>query len=655
MTENTQDWHQNTDFTQHSHKDWRHAVDELLAGAAFEKMLVSSTFDDIKIQPLYQQNKDAPFIGRGETPWSIQQSYFTGTIEEVNHQILSDLSAGVNSVELMLAITREETANKQSALPCYSAEDVARLLAGVHMEMIQLSLSPGSVNRLTGALLLAYCHRQKTAPENLHCALNIDPLKSLAETGLCPDAAIATLAQYASYCANQFPNVTSLCVDSNTYHNAGCTDAQEIAYCLATTVEYLRSMQSLTVDTALSQIRYRVALDSDFFLNVAKLRATRELLRQVQESCGAKPATSRSATTQIDAVSGARALTTLDSATNILRLSTQTAAAMAGGANGFNCTAYDHLTGTSTKAQRLARNTHHILIEESGLLNVDDPTRGSGYIEAMTQQLCESAWSLFQKIESAGGMQKALTSGLIAEQISQSCQKRTTALSTGESTIVGVTAFADIQEPPSHAHTPGCVSNSKHTDHNSSAESPASVVALVNSLSEGGTTLEHLHHCSGKITSKALEAYRDAELFEQLRLRSHAYETANGDYPEVTLLTIGSHKDFSARTGFCKNLFAVAGIKTTLAEFDSVLQANTTNGNRLFVLCSSDKLYLDNIEKIASLETIDNNKNKGTLWIAGNNPKVLSRLGDSISESIHLRCNKIEALNNALTLIGVPV
>ena len=639
MTDKSNSWQQNTSFKTHSHADWLHSVDKLLAGADFNNTLVSKTLDDISIQPIYQQLPNAPFLGRNAEPWSIQQCYNQGQPEEVNKQILSDLADGLTSVELTLNTSADESTTIQPAIACHNADALEQLLSGVHAEMIQLALTPGSENQLTGALLLAYYYRQKIAPENVRCALNIDPLKTQAETGQCAKSALITLTQYASYCANQFPNATSLCVDGGVYHNAGCSEAQEIAYTLSTTVEYLRALSSLDVDTACQQIRYRVALDSDFFLNIAKLRAMRELLRQVQQNCGAKQTT-----TLIDAVSGHRSLTTLDSSVNLLRTSTQTAAAMCAGANGFICTAHDYLTDNSDKAQRLARNTQHILLEESGLLNVDDPTRGSGYVEALTNELCQSAWDLFQGIESAGGMQQTLTSGLIAEQIGQSCHKRQAALSNGESTMIGVTDFSNLLETPVQARE----SKSTTTDSadKNTTISSVSVPALINALSEGQSTLSHNSHDNAPIASEPLKKFRDAERFEALRLRVEKHRQSNSTALNVTLLTIGSRKDYAARVSFCKNFFAVAGIKVSVAELTDVL-AQSSQPDTLAVVCSSDKLYIEEAAALAGLNRPDK------LWIAGNNPKAISALKGSISEQIHLRCDKLTVLEKALTIIGV--
>lgn len=641
MTTDTKSWHQNAQFETGSHEDWHQSAVQLLAGKDFKQTLASLTLDDIEVQPLYPQHKEAPFKGRDSSHWSTQQSYCRGNIDQINQQILSDLNGGVNAIELSLA-----TAENSDGIPCLNIESLEQLLFGVHADMIELSLNPGSENRTTGALLLAYFYRQKIAPADVKFALNIDPLKTQAQTGFCAGSAMQSLEQFASYCSTQYPNATSICIDSSAYHNAGCTEAQELAYLLSTTVDYLRCIQSLDVATAASQLKYRLALDNDFFINVAKLRAARVLINQIFQHCGAEQ---HNHTTTIETVIGVRALSTLDNSVNILRASTQVAAAMTGGANGINCLAYDHLTGNSEKARRLARNTHHILIEESGLLNVNDPARGSGYVEEITNQLCDSAWELFQKIESAGGMHQALTTGLIASQVLQSCNERTQAMTQGKTRMVGVTEFPNPQESPKWEESvadQNCITTIASVKDNST--STVSVTALVSALSNGESTTDYQHSTSN--ASDPLPNYRDAAQFEALRLRTHQFNQANQINAEVTLLAMGNRRDYAARSGFCKTFFAIAGLKTSVIELqdDSDIEQVRSKCSNLTVLCSSDTKYMENAEKIANLKNLEH------LWIAGNNPDVLAALSNSVTEQIHLSCDKLSVLKKALNILGVP-
>ncbi len=639
MSEKTRNWHQNSTFDPHSYNDWRASVDELLRGADFDKTLVSNTLDDIRIQPLYQQMADAPFYGRGNSTWSIQQTYSHGNLQENNQQLLSDLSDGLTSIELALPAVNSGTGDSNT-LPCYAVSDLEHLLTDVHPQMIEISQRPGPDNRLTGALLLAYYCQQKIAPADVHCALNIDPLGTQALHGQCAKEAISELSQFALYCDKHFPNASSVCVDSSVYHNAGCSEAPELAFVLASTVEYLRALQSLDTNLAFNQIRYRISLDSDFFLNVAKLRAARELIRQIQQNCGAE-----NSTIVIDATSSTRSLSTLDPSVNILRTSTQATAAMAGGANGFNCAPFDELTGSTPKARRLARNTQHILIEESGLTDINDPARGSGYVESLTADLCQAAWKLFQEIEASGGMHKSLEQGLIAGEIEVYRKARTSALATGRSAMIGVTEYPNLEEAHERASATQADNHSTASGNDTAETQSVSIPALVGALSEGKSIAEFESRGNFRVKSEPLNQFRDSHPFEQLRHKSQVHQKNRGTPPTVTLITIGSQKDYAARVAFCKNFFAVAGIDTKTTD-----HAGDLNNTNLAVLCSSDKKYLQEASLLCTSVKAKN------LWIAGNNQEVLTALEAlNVSESIHLRCDKLTLLDKAFSMLGVSI
>jgi len=126
-------------------------------------------------------------------------------------------------------------------------------------------------------------------------------------------------------------------------------------------------------------------------------------------------------------------MTVLDETVNILRTTTQAAAAMIGSADSFFCDPYNLLSGReSTRATRLCRNTHHVLIEEAQLLHVQDPMRGSGFIESVTDSMCEKAWQQFQDIESQGGLIAGLKSGAIAAFIKDAAAARKHSLENNE-------------------------------------------------------------------------------------------------------------------------------------------------------------------------------------------------------------------------------
>ena len=640
-------WDQNSAFESDSYstEQWRTAVEQVLKGADFSDALVTGTLDGIEIQPLYQQEPDAPTYTRGDGQWSIQQIFSTGTLGDTNSRIISDLEAGLTSIELTLSSQKSDI-----TLPCHSVADLDHLLTGVFPQMVELSLTPGSDNRLCGALLLAWYYRQKIAADQIRCALNWDPLGALATSGISSKSLFESIEPLAAHCSQHFPNASSLCVDSSVYHNAGCTAAQELAFMLATSVEYLRHLSALDINTAMQQIRYRIALDADFFNSVAKLRSARELIDQVAAHCGATDSNSK-----IDTIGSSRSFARLDPSVNILRNTTQTFAAMVGGANGFVCTPYDGQHSPSSTASRLARNTHNILIEESGILNVHDPMRGSGFIESLSHELSSTAWSLFQQIESEGGMLEALKSGLIKRFTDDAAKQRSEDMSHGNSVMVGVTEYpnlnddADLIQDSSLSSGTNVTTDSgvplANTQSGNTVSQSLSVSALIGALAEGESTLAHSSSTQNSdITIDPVRTYRDAEIFEQLRARSLRYKEAHGRIPTLTIVTLGDLAEYAARADYCKRFFAIAGIET----IQTSLSKYSSDNDSLVLLCASDKKYdTEALDACASIQC-------DQIWIAGNHPELLKQLAEhGVTEKIHLGCDRITLLEKALTALGV--
>ena len=625
-------WDQNSAFDSDSYsaEQWQTAVEQVLKGSDFSDALVTSTLDDIKIQPLYQQEADAPAYTRGNDQWSIHQVFCTGTLGDNNSRIIADLADGLTSIELTLSAQKSD-----NALPCHTIAELDHLLTGVFPQMIELSLTPGSDNRLCGALVLAWYYHQKIAADQIRCALNWDPLGALATSGHSSKSVFESIEQLASHCTQHFPNSTSLCADTSVYHNAGCTAAQELAFMLATSAEYLRRLPSLSIGAALQQIRYRVALDADFFNSVAKLRSARELINQVATHCGATDIN-----TKIDAVGGSRSFALLDPSVNILRNTTQNFAAMVGGANGFVGTPYEGKKEPSALASRLTRNTHNILIEESGILNVHDPMRGSGYIESLSAELSSAAWSLFQQIESEGGMLEALKSGFIQRFTDDAAKQRGNELSHGRSVMVGVTEYPDLNEAADQLQFSSPPNSTSVT-----ADSATSVSALIGALSEGESTVAHSSsNHNFDITADPVHAYRDAEVFEQLRVRSNSHKEAYGQPPTLTIVTLGELAEYAARADYCKRFFAIAGIETKVTS----LEQYTSHSDSLVLLCASDKRY--DAQASGACASIKSDQ----IWIAGNQPELVKQLaGHGVTNKIHLGCDRITLLEKALTALGV--
>jgi methylmalonyl-CoA mutase len=267
-----------------------------------------------------------------------------------------------------------------------------------------------------------------------------------------------------------------------------------------------------------------------------------------------------------------RMLTRRDSDVNMLRATIATFSAGLGGANAISVLPHSLAVGLPDAfARRVARNTQLILLEESNLAKVADPAAGAGGIETLTQQLCDSAWALFQEIEKAGGAFVALQAGLIQSKIATVRTARDADIAKRKSVVTGVSEFPNLNEA-----TPDVVA-------------PAATPTP---------------HTKEAIAFEPLAPIRLAASFEALRDRSDAILKQTGKRPQVFLANLGKPSDFTARATFAKSLFEAGGIEaldsdgtTDPAALASLFKAS---GARLACICSSDALYADHATAAAN-------------------------------------------------------
>jgi methylmalonyl-CoA mutase len=142
-----------------------------------------------------------------------------------------------------------------------------------------------------------------------------------------------------------------------------------------------------------------------------------------------------------------RMMTQRDPYVNMLRVTIAAFSAGLGGANAVTVLPFTAALGLPDSfARRVARNTQLIVLEESNLAKVMDPAAGSGGIEMLTDDLCRTAWSLFQHIEKAGGIAAALESGLIQKQVAETRTAREKAVATRKDPLTGTSEFPHLAE-----------------------------------------------------------------------------------------------------------------------------------------------------------------------------------------------------------------
>ncbi len=232
--------------------------------------------------------------------------------------------------------------------------------------------------------------------------------------------------------------------DGRPVHAAGGSEAQELAFTLASAVAYLRAMEQggIALDDARRFIYFRLAADQDQFLTIAKFRSLRKLWSRIEQACGLNPRPAF-----VSAETAWRMMTKRDPHGNIVRGTIAALAAAVGGADAVTVLPFSAALGIPDAfARRVARNTQTILIEEANLHRVADPAAGAGAIEALTDQLCRVAWDLFQSIERAGGVAKALEAGSIQRAVATVRAEREANVARRKDTLIGTSDFPDLTE-----------------------------------------------------------------------------------------------------------------------------------------------------------------------------------------------------------------
>ncbi|HRE02319.1 MAG TPA: methylmalonyl-CoA mutase subunit beta, partial [Ilumatobacteraceae bacterium] len=425
--------------------------------AAVVAKLRSTTYDGIVIEPLYTAEHHAasaapglpgtaPLV-RGRTAaatrehgWDVRQRVIAGSD---GPSALDELECGATSV--WLDVTRLDPAD-----PVAFTAALSSALDGVLFDLAGVVLDAGE-RWAEAARPLIQLWRSSPDLAAVTGNLGADPIGELAERGG-NDAsdAFAAAIELVRVVQTDLAGVRVFAVDATRYHDAGATDADELALGIAAGLATVRAMADagIDLDTAFAQIEFRLAATADQFATIAKFRAARRLWSRIAEVCGVAEA---AASTPLHAVTSRAMMSRHDPWVNLLRGTTACFGAGVGGADAITVLPYDEFLGGeggSELGRRIARNTQSILAKESNLARVIDPGGGSWFVESFTAQLAEAAWQRFQQIEGAGGIVAAIADGSVAAGLDAAWQARRKNLVTRRDPLTGVSEFPNVMEAP---------------------------------------------------------------------------------------------------------------------------------------------------------------------------------------------------------------
>jgi methylmalonyl-CoA mutase len=579
MTETTRPLELASGFEPATFEKWRQLVDKALKGADFERRLVAKTADGLRIEPLYTRADTLPGAESavpGKAPftrgthaavqdlgWQIHQRVVEADPLAANKVILEELEGGANGVVLQIA------GPGQNGIKITSADDAAATLPGVFVDYAPVQLY-GGVQGLEAArhYLRALAALKPEAGGTATSRLNVDPLGTLARFGTAwapIDRALAETVKFAAEARGGERRITSILVDATVPHEAGASEAQELSYLAATLVAYLRAFEAAGVapKDALPTIAFALSVDTDLFVSAAKVRAARTIIARIAEASGASPAA-----VHITAVSSARMMAKRDPWTNMLRTTAACAAATFGSADSITVLPYTWALGVPDRfARRVARNSQLVLQEESQLGRVVDPIGGSWYVEKLTAELAQRAWTLFQDIEAEGGIVAALSSGGLQDDIARIAETRARGIATGRIELTGVSVFPFLGDD-----------GVKVTPY-------AEPAPLANP------------------TVRALTPHRLGEAFEKLRDAGDAFLAKTGKRKRIFMANLGEIAEHNKRSQWMWNFLAAGGIEGLTSDgYKNAAEAAAAfkaSGAKIACICSSDEVYAREAEAAA--------------------------------------------------------
>ncbi len=606
-------------------QQWEEQIVADLKGKDYERALVWHTNEGISVKPYYRaENLDGleflnndpghfPYV-RGNKPanqWLIRQDILVTDPEKANKKAHELLGKGVNSLGFVL--------NEKVGL---NSESLELLLNGICLEAAEVNFVCVCSNCNLAEVFSRYVDEGKWDNTRVVASVSNDPLGNYAVKGkldvCCSNIALSHLKHQIEV-SSVLPKLSIVAVNGKTFGNSGASIVQELAFSLAQGTEYLERLteMGLNADLVASKIKFNLSIGSNYFMEIAKLRAGRLLWAQIVKAFGSEK--DCSARMKVHSETSAFNKTVYDSYTNLLRTQTEAMSAALGGAHSITVLPFDALYQEPTAfSERIARNQQILLKEESYIDKVADPAGGAYYIENLTTSVAEQVWKLFIEVQEKGGFTAALKDGFIQRQVREMAYQRDLNIAMRRENLLGVNQFPNFAEVIK-------------------GELPSSV-------------FEPVDLTSTEAEIETLKPYRGAAAFEALRYKTDQFAFINGR-PIAFMLTMGNLAMRKARAQFACNFFAVAGFDVLdnngFTSVDEGLAAARAVNSKILVVCSSDEEYAEIVPEVAS-------KLNGEILVVAGNPACRPELEASgVKNFIHVRSNLLEELTFFQTMLNI--
>src|SRR5690606_34980785 len=395
-------------------------------------------------------------------PWTVRQYAGFSTAEESNAFYRRNLAMGQKglSVAFDLATHRGYDSDHKrvvgdvgkAGVAIDSVEDMKILFDGIPLDQMSVSMTMNGAVVPIMAFFIVAAEEQGVTPEQLAGTIQNDILKEymVRNTYIYPPAmSMQIIADIFKYTSTNMPKFNSISISGYHIQEAGATADIELAYTLAEGLEYVRTglAARIGIDSFAPRLSFVWGIGMNYFMEIAKMRAAREIWAKMMKSFD--PKNEKSLALRTHSQTSGWSLTEQDPFNNVTRTLIEANAAAMGHTQSLHTNALDEAIALPTDfSARIARNTQLFLEEETMMTNVIDPWGGSYYVESLTKELTEKAWALIEEVEELGGMAKAIETGLPKMRIEEAAAKKQAQIDSNEEVIIGVNRYRLDQEDP---------------------------------------------------------------------------------------------------------------------------------------------------------------------------------------------------------------
>ncbi len=571
-----------------SYEQWKQLAEKTLKGKAFDS-LIRQTYDNVILKPLYTKDdatacKEVAALLLTNSG-GIAQELFATNPHQANAIVVDALQNGQQVLHLLADKEtlqgNDSVSVERPGIPLSFTKDFESVFNGVATGKYPVLLYTGYIASPLLSMFVSYAKKKEIPLDVLKGTVGADPLGYLAEEGelvtslsACYDDMVKTIR----WSQDHTPQLHTIFVRTDAYHNAGANAVQELAIAFATAVEYIRAgiERGLQAKDVISKITFSFSVGSYLFTEIAKLRAFRVVWSKIAEQFGVS-----NVKNAVHVSTSKRTKTVFDPYTNLLRATTEAFSAIVGGADTLHVSPFDDAAGFENEnGKRLARNIQHILREEAHLEKVLDPARGSFYVEELTHEIAKQAWDLFRSIEQQGGMSTVLQDGSLHEEIAQVAKQRRANVCSLKQTIVGTNRYVNLSEEKLTGESKEVYNRAAEVTSfkeqrkgmNTPSYQEVTIEELIVAFSEGSSLGEvTANQVKNGLQIAAFLPMRDAEPFEELRKTAEQFLSQTGRSPRALVVALAADENMKTIASTLKSCgFEVASVDSLPGDMEEV-------------------------------------------------------------------------------------